>query len=129
MEDSIVQKVKALDPLFQEVSALENTHVSFTLLQFCMGVCKVNYLLRVTPVQCTKSGAQVFDELVEKSLRHSVGGVLDTEIFRELQLSAEVKLNCQNPRPGACFYRHHHGRLCIHIFFGILQRLNWKCTR
>ena len=30
----------------------------------------MNYLLRVTPVQCTKSGAQVFDELFEKSLRH-----------------------------------------------------------
>ena len=100
MEDSIVQKVKALDPLFQEVSALESTHVSFTLLKFCMGVCKVNYLLRVTPVQCTKSGAQVFDDLVEKSLRHIVGGVLDTEIFRELQLPAEVKLNCQNPTLG-----------------------------
>ena len=100
MEDSIVQKVKALDPLFQEVSALENTHVSFTLLKFCMGVCKVNYLLRVTPVQWTKSGAQVFDELVEKSIRHIVGGVLDTKIFRELQLPAEVKLNCQNPTLG-----------------------------
>ena len=100
MEDSIVQKEKTLDPLFQEVSALENTHVSFTLLKFCMGVCKVNYLLRVTPVQCTKSGAQVFDELVEKSLRHIVGGVLDTEIFRELELPAEVKPNCENPTLG-----------------------------
>ena len=60
----------------------------------------VNYLLRVTTVQCTKSGAQVFDELVEKSLRHIVGGVLDTEIFRELQLPAEVKLNCQSPTLG-----------------------------
>ena len=81
MEDSIVQKVKALEPLFQEVSALENTDVSFTLLKFFMGVCKVNYLLRVTPVQCTKSGAQVFGALVEKSLLHIVGGILDTEIF------------------------------------------------
>ena len=100
MEVSIVQKVNALDPLFQEVSALENTHVSFTLLKFCMGVCKVNYLLRVTSVQCTKSGAHVFYELVEKSLRHIVGGVLDIEIFRELQLLAEVKPNCQNQTLG-----------------------------
>lgn len=38
MEDSIVQKVNALDPLFQEVSALQNTHVSFTLLKSCMAV-------------------------------------------------------------------------------------------
>ena len=65
-----------------------------------MGVGKVNYLLRITPVQCTKSGAQVFGELEEKSLRHIVGGVLDSEIFRELQLPAEVRLNCQNPTLG-----------------------------
>ena len=70
MEDSIVQKVKALDPLFQEVSALEKTHVSFTLLKFCMGVCKVHYLLRVTRVQCTNAGAKGFEELVEKSIRY-----------------------------------------------------------
>lgn len=37
---------------------------------FMMGVCKVNYLLWVTPVQGRKSGAQVFDELIEKSPRH-----------------------------------------------------------
>ena len=100
MEDGIVQNVNALDPLFQEVSALENTHVSFTLLKFCMGVCTVNCLLRVTPVQCTKSGAQVFDESVEKSLRHVAGGVLDTELCGGLQLPSDVKPNCQNPTLG-----------------------------
>ena len=97
---TIGQRVNALDPFFQELSALENTHVSFTLLKFCVGVCKVNYFPRVTPVQCTKSCAQVFDKLVEKSLRHIVGGVLDTETFRELQLPTDVKPNCQNPTLG-----------------------------
>ena len=60
----------------------------------------MNYLLRVNPVQCAKSGANIFDELVEKSLRHIVGGFLDTEIFRELQLPADVKPNCENPALG-----------------------------
>ena len=98
----MVQKVKALDPLFEEMSALENTNVSFTLLKFCLGVCKVTYLPLLTPVQCKKSGAQVFDELVKKSVRHIAGGDLDTEIFSELQLPSHVKPNCQNPtlRPG-----------------------------
>ena len=103
MEDSIVQKVNALKPLFEEVSALGKKHVSFTLLKFCLRVCEVNYLVRVTPVQGTKSGAELFDELVEKSLRHIVGGVLDIDIFRELQLPTDVKANCQNPTLGLGF--------------------------
>ena len=63
------------------------------------GVCKVNYLLRVPPVEVTKSGAQIFDKLVEKTLRHIVEGVLDTEIFRELQPPTDVKPNSQCPTP------------------------------
>ena len=74
-----------------------NIWVSFFLLKCCPGVCKVNYLLRVTPVLRTTSGAHVFDELVEKSLHRVVGGVTDTEIFRELQLPTEVNPNCQDP--------------------------------
>ena len=54
MEDNIMTEVKALEPLLETVVTLENAHVSFTLLKFCLGVCKINYLLRVTPVQCTK---------------------------------------------------------------------------
>ena len=69
MEDNIVTKVKALEPLFEMVATLENAHVSFTLLKFRLGVCKINYLLRVTPVQCTKLGAQLFNKFLENSLR------------------------------------------------------------
>ena len=74
MEDNIVTKVKALEPLFEMVATLENEHVSFTLLKFCLGVCKINYLLRVTPVQCTKPGEQLFDKFLENGLRTVVGG-------------------------------------------------------
>ena len=50
MEDSVVQKEKVLVLLSEEMPAQENRHVCFTLLKFCLGVCTVNYLLRVTPV-------------------------------------------------------------------------------
>ena len=73
MEDNIVTKVQALEPLFETVATLENAHVSFTLLKFCLGVCKINYLLRVTSVQCTKLGAQLFDKFIENGLRTIVG--------------------------------------------------------
>ena len=78
MEENIVTKVKALEPLFEMFVTLENAHVSFTLLKFCLGVCKINYLLRVTPVQCTKLGAQLFDKFFENGLRIIVGGCLTT---------------------------------------------------
>ena len=78
MEDIIVTKVKALGPLFEMVATLENAHVSFTLLKFCLGVCKINYLLKVTPVQCTKFGAELFDKFLENGLRTIVGGCVTT---------------------------------------------------
>ena len=40
------EKVKSLEPVHDDVAALENRHVSFTLLKFCLGVCTVNYQLR-----------------------------------------------------------------------------------
>ena len=74
--------------------------MSIYLLKFCLRVCELNYFLRVTPVQCTKSGDHVFDELVEKHLLHIAGGVLDNEILRKLQLPTNAKTNCQNPTLG-----------------------------
>ena len=67
-----------LQILFEMVATLGNAHVSFTLLKFCLGVCEINYLLRVTPVQCTKLGAQLFDKFLENGLRTIVGGCLTT---------------------------------------------------
>ena len=96
-------KVKALEPLFEMVATLENAHVSFTLLKFCLGVCKINYLLRVTPVQCTKLGAQLFDKFLENGLRTIVGGMLDYELFLELQLPANGGPNCEDPTLGLGF--------------------------
>ena len=78
MEDNIATKVKALESLFEMVASLEKAHVSFTLLKFCLGVCKINYLLSVTPVQCTKLGAQLFDKFLENGQRTIVGGCLTT---------------------------------------------------
>ena len=96
-------KVKALEPLFDMVATLENAHVSFTLRKFCLGVCKINYLLRVTPVQCTKLGTQLFDKLQENGRRTIVGGMLDHELFRELQLPAKSGPNCKDPTLGLGF--------------------------
>ena len=92
-EDRIVGKVRALGSLFEGVAGFENTHVSFTLLKFCVDVRKNNYVLRVTPVACTEAGAILFDELLENTLRSIVYGVLDSEAFNKVQLPARVGLN------------------------------------
>ena len=79
----LIIKVQSLKYLFEKVAALENSQVAFNLL-FCLGVCKVNYMLRVTPVEYCMVGGKPYDTLV--ALRTMVGGTLDTAIFKELQL-------------------------------------------
>ena len=63
----------------------------------------MNYLLRVTPVQCTKLAAELFDKFLENGLRTIVGGMLDHELFLELQLPANSGPNCKDPTLGLGF--------------------------
>lgn len=58
-----------------------------------MGVCKIDYVLRVTPVVCTEACAILFNEVVQKTLRSIGGGVHNMEIFKQLQLPTRVVLN------------------------------------
>ena len=44
------QKLNAMNHLLEEVLGMENRHVSFTPLQFCLGIRKVTHLMRTTPV-------------------------------------------------------------------------------
>ena len=85
-ERKFTEKARALEPVLNDVTALGNTHVSVTLLKFCMGVSKVNYQLRVTPPEPTITGAKLFDGLIEKCLRRILGGTFNTAVFKELQL-------------------------------------------
>ena len=86
MKQMFFEKVQSLKHLFEKVAALENSQVAFNLLKFCLGVCKVHYVLRVTPVECCMDGAKLYDTLVEETLRTMVGGTLDTLVFKELPL-------------------------------------------
>ena len=45
-------KVPSLKHLFEKMAALDNSQVAFNLLKSCLGVCNVNYMLRVTRVEC-----------------------------------------------------------------------------
>ena len=85
-ERKFTEKVRSRETALDDASALENTHVSFTLLIFCLGVCKFNYQLRVTLPESTISGAKLLDGLTEKCLRRILGATLNTAAFKEPQL-------------------------------------------
>ena len=95
MKQFFFEKIQSLKHLFEKVAASENSHVAFNRLKFCLGMCKVSYILRGTPVECCVDDGKLYDTLVEETLRTMVGGTLDTTVFKELQLptkptSAEV---------------------------------------
>ena len=90
--------VRSLEPLLDDVAAPENSHVSFTLLKFSLGMCKINYFLRVTPGDPTASGAALLDNLMEKCMRRILGGTLDSEVLKELQ--RPLKTNPEHPHIG-----------------------------
>ena len=85
-ERKFTEKVRSREPVLDNVAALENTHVSFTSLKFCLAVCKVDYQLRVPPQESTIAGAKLFDGLIGKCLRRILPSTLDTVVFKERQL-------------------------------------------
>ena len=95
MEDHFTQAGERLKPLCEDVASLQDSHVAFHLLKACLGVCKINYLLRVTPPACTGPGALIFDRMMQSAQRTIVGGTLDSAIFRELQLPVAIKTDTQ----------------------------------
>ena len=86
MEREFSQHIQELKSLIDAILELEDSHVAFQLFRSCLGVCRINYLLRVIPTKATLKGAEEFDELMENALRRLIGGVLDKDIFKELQL-------------------------------------------
>ena len=52
----------------------------------------------MTPVDSAASGAALFDNLLEKCMRRILGGTLDSEVFKELQLP--MKTNPEHPHVG-----------------------------
>ena len=54
----------------------------------------MNYLFRVTPPDPAASGAGIFDNPLEKCMRRILGGTLDSEVFKELQLQMKT-INAQ----------------------------------
>ena len=86
MKRIFFEKVQSLNYLFEKVAALDNSQVAFNLLNICLGMCKVNLMLRATPVECCLAGGKLYDTLVEEALRTMVDGTLDTAVFKKLQL-------------------------------------------
>ena len=75
---SFTAKVRSLEPPLDDVTALENPQVSITLLKCCLGVSKINYLLRVTQADSTMMEDQVV-QFREKFVNQNLGRTRGTE--------------------------------------------------
>ena len=69
--------------------------MAFNLLMLCLRVYKVKYMFLVARVECRMDDGKLYDTLVEETLLTMVGSILDTTVFKDLQLptiqkSAEV---------------------------------------
>lgn len=79
----IEQRIEELVPKFRAITSLNDAHASFCLLRSTMSVCQVNYLLRATPSNAAKQGAQAYDTHVFDALNELVGDRLSWDVFRE----------------------------------------------
>lgn len=90
VEAMVVEDVKAAQELLDTISTLEDSHVAFYLLRSCFGSCRLTYLLRCVPTESSLKAAQLYDIMIERSLRGILGGVLSPNVFRELQLPVKA---------------------------------------
>ncbi len=84
--EEIDARIARLEPTFNDVADLNDAQTTLALLRVTMGVCQVNYLLRTVPASATKRGTLRFDGYMYEAVNKLVGGTMDTDVFRELQL-------------------------------------------
>lgn len=81
--------VDSLKPFFDLVIDLEDTEISLQLLCNYFSVYKIGYLFLTIPLSCSAENTTKCDEIIKSYVRTKAGGVIISEIFRELQLTAK----------------------------------------
>ena len=80
---SVVDRVSALQERLRD---LGDPQVELHLLHSCLGVCKLNHLLRTIPPGCVDSELLRFDD----NLRHSLSSICNASIFDQSWLQATL---------------------------------------
>ena len=86
IEAMVMDQVKDAELLLEAIADLPDAHVAFYLLRACFGSCRLAYTLRCVPPEASLRAAQRYDAALEDTLRRLIGGVLSSDVFRELQL-------------------------------------------
>ncbi len=86
IESMVVEQAKDAAPLLKAIAGLPDAHVAFYLLRACFGSCRLAYILRFVPPEASLRAAHLYDAALEDTLRRLIGGVLPSNVFRELQL-------------------------------------------
>jgi hypothetical protein len=63
----MVNKVEELRTRMQLLGDFQDTQAALLILRFCMGVCRVNFLLRALPKPLVKDAANVLDDLMHET--------------------------------------------------------------
>lgn len=90
--ESLVGSAQAMQPLLSAISEIEDGHVAFTLLKKCASVCRIAYLLRVTPPSLSLPAAKLVDKLVSGALRGQLNGTLPDSLMSELALPVRSEI-------------------------------------
>jgi hypothetical protein len=63
----LVNKVEELRTRIQVLGEFQDFQAALLILCVCMGVCRVNFLLRALPQPLVKDAANVFDDLMQET--------------------------------------------------------------
>jgi hypothetical protein len=70
----------------QVLGAFQDTQAALLILRVCMGVCRINFLLRALPQPLVKDAADVFDDLKQETFASISGAVLPDRVWTAAQL-------------------------------------------
>lgn len=91
VREQMRMKVEALRDRLDILGEFENTQVALLILRVCMGVCRINFLLRALPQPLTVQAATQFDEMQRLAFTRISGAVITDETWVAVQLPIATK--------------------------------------
>jgi hypothetical protein len=86
----LVNKVEELRTRMQVLGGFQDTQAALLILRVCMGVCRVNFLLRALAQPLVKDAADVFDDLMRETFASISCAVLPDVVWAAAQLPISV---------------------------------------
>jgi hypothetical protein len=85
-----VNKVEELRTRMKVLGDSQGTHAALLILRVCMGVCRVNFLLRALPKPLVKVAADVFEDLMQGTFAPISCAVFPDRVWTAAQLPSST---------------------------------------